>query len=184
MAREMVVMIYGNINKCPKCGDHVLQRRLRSFNDFGAMGWSDGDNSIWGLNAISQLGKCPWCQSVFWLDDAENIGILPRRSRPINWFMRLILRLTGDKYRELERERKWQEAPEEWKSAKHVDYPTVDDCWTALENTNTLTPAREMLVRLQYLNPASFAPNALGTFGNLGRNTVRGPGQFIFDLAL
>lgn len=135
--------------KCPKCGNHVLRRRLASFNDFGAMGWSDGDNSIWGLNAISQLGKCPWCQSVFWLDDAEKIGILPRESRPINWFMRLILRLTGDKYRELERERKWQEAPEEWKSAKHVDYPTIDNYWAALENKVTLTPAREMLVRRQ-----------------------------------
>lgn len=120
-----------------------------SFNDFGAMGWSDGDTSIWGLNAITQLGKCPWCQSVFWLDDAEKIGILPRESPPINGFMRFILRLTGDKYRELERERQWQETPEEWKSAKHVDFPTIDDYWTALENKNALTSAREMLLRRQ-----------------------------------
>ncbi|MHB0986882.1 MAG: hypothetical protein ACYC05_15000 [Sulfuricella sp.] len=135
--------------KCPKCGNHVLRRRLASFNDFGAMGWSDGCTSIWVLNAISQLGKCPWCKSLFWLDDADAVGVLPREPLPVSWAMRLILRLTGDKYGQLERERKWQETPEEWKSAKDVDYPSLDDWWAALENTNTLTPAREMLVRRQ-----------------------------------
>ncbi len=133
--------------RCPSCGGLLFQHRLASFNDFGAMGWSDGYTSIWGLNAVSQLGKCPWCSSVFWLDDAEKIGVLPREAAPKSWVMRLILRLTGDKHGELERERKWQETPEEWKSAKYVDYPTVDDYWAALENTNTLTPAREILVR-------------------------------------
>ena len=38
--------------------------------------------------------------------------------------------------------------------------------------------------QLRYLNAAAFAPNALGTFGNVGRDNVRGPGQFNFDLAL
>ena len=127
----------------------MLRSRLSSFNDFGAMGWSDGYTSIWGLNAISQLGKCPWCKSVFWLDDAEKVGVLSREPLPIGWAMRLMYRLTGDKYGELERERQWQKTPWEWKSAKHIDAPTLDDWWVALENTNTLTLAREMLVRRQ-----------------------------------
>jgi hypothetical protein len=38
--------------------------------------------------------------------------------------------------------------------------------------------------QLQYLNAAAFSPNALGTFGNVGRDSIRGPGQFNFDLAL
>ena len=37
---------------------------------------------------------------------------------------------------------------------------------------------------VQWLNPAAFAPNPLGTYGDLGRNALRGPGFFGFDLAL
>jgi len=37
---------------------------------------------------------------------------------------------------------------------------------------------------LQYINPANFTQNAPGTFGNLGRDAVRGPAQFNFDASL
>jgi hypothetical protein len=37
---------------------------------------------------------------------------------------------------------------------------------------------------LQYLDRAAFAPNALGTYGDLGRNTFRGPGYANVDLGL
>ena len=36
----------------------------------------------------------------------------------------------------------------------------------------------------QYVNPKLFNPNALGTFGNAGHNSLRGPGYFDLDLAL
>jgi hypothetical protein len=35
-----------------------------------------------------------------------------------------------------------------------------------------------------YLNPAAFAPAAAGTYGNLGRNVLIGPGAINFDLSL
>jgi hypothetical protein len=37
---------------------------------------------------------------------------------------------------------------------------------------------------LQYINPAAFAQNALGTFGTLGRNVARTPGLLSFDTSL
>jgi hypothetical protein len=37
---------------------------------------------------------------------------------------------------------------------------------------------------LQWFNPASLTPNPLGTFGNLGRDRLRGPGVLNFDVAL
>jgi len=36
----------------------------------------------------------------------------------------------------------------------------------------------------EYFNPLVFAPNAVGTFGNSGRNTLRGPGFFETDFGL
>jgi hypothetical protein len=34
------------------------------------------------------------------------------------------------------------------------------------------------------LNPAAFTANPIGTYGNLGRNAVRGPGNVNVDVAL
>jgi hypothetical protein len=35
-----------------------------------------------------------------------------------------------------------------------------------------------------YLNPNAFTLPGLGTYGNMGKNTIEGPGTFQFDLAL
>jgi hypothetical protein len=37
---------------------------------------------------------------------------------------------------------------------------------------------------LQWFNTSAYSPNALGTFGNSGRNTLRGPGFRNVDLGL
>jgi hypothetical protein len=37
---------------------------------------------------------------------------------------------------------------------------------------------------VQWINPSAFVPNPTGTFGNVGRNALRGPGMVNLDLAL
>ena len=37
---------------------------------------------------------------------------------------------------------------------------------------------------LQWFNTAAFARNAVGTFGNVGKGTLRGPGMFSWDMGL
>lgn len=135
--------------RCPMCGDHLYKRRLASFNDFGATGWSDGYASVWALNAMSALGKCPWCMALFWLDDAEQEGVLPRKPYRIGWMERAYLRLTGDKRGLLAQERAWHASPWEWKNAKDIELPTLADWQAALQERATLTPAREKLARRQ-----------------------------------
>ncbi len=50
-------------------------------------------------------------------------------------------------------------------------------------STETYTGAAHGLV-YQYLNPNAFAANAIGTFGNAGHNSLRGPGYFDIDMAV
>ena len=35
-----------------------------------------------------------------------------------------------------------------------------------------------------YLNPAAFTTPAIGTYGNMGRNSIQGPGRFSLDVSL
>lgn len=54
-----------------------------------------------------------------------------------------------------------------------------------LPNVGATNPTcSSQAICVQWLNPAAFAQNAIGTYGNLGRNAVRGPGNFSFDLSL
>ena len=111
------------------------------------MGWSDGYTSIFGLNSVSNLGRCGYCRKVFWLDDAEELGVLPKESSAIGAFSRIYHRLTGDAAGLLERERDWNETPWEWKSAKPAEMPDFFDLKTALADKESLTSEREMWVR-------------------------------------
>jgi hypothetical protein len=48
--------------------------------------------------------------------------------------------------------------------------------------TNPICSSQAICV--QWVNPAAFVQNPIGTYGNVGRNELRGPGNVTFDLAL
>jgi hypothetical protein len=133
--------------RCPGCHSHLHKRRLASFNDFGAKGWSDGYSSIWALEQVPGLGRCPQCEQVFWTADAEELGILPKEAEQIGSFSRFLYRIFGDNHGRLERERSWNEAPAEWKGAKTVERPDLDGFHRALTDETSLNPEREVLLR-------------------------------------
>jgi hypothetical protein len=51
-----------------------------------------------------------------------------------------------------------------------------------LVNPAAVFPANQSLTG--WLNPAAFAQPALGTYGNLGQNSIQGPGMFQLNVAL
>jgi hypothetical protein len=132
---------------CPGCQSHLYKRRLASFNDFGAKGWSDGYSSIWALEQVPGLGRCPQCGRVFWTADAEELGILPKEAEPIGSFSRFLYRIFGDNDGRLGREKIWNETPAEWKGAKTVERPDLDGFQHALKDETSLNSEREALLR-------------------------------------
>jgi hypothetical protein len=53
-----------------------------------------------------------------------------------------------------------------------------------LSNPYPASPGCSFAPCVQWLNPQAFQPNALGSFGTLGRNALRGPGTTNFDVAV
>lgn len=53
-----------------------------------------------------------------------------------------------------------------------------------LSDVYALSPGCKTAPCVQWINPAAFIPNPTGTYGNMGRNELRGPGYFGLDLAL
>jgi hypothetical protein len=64
------------------------------------------------------------------------------------------------------------------RTAVGADRPNVVGEWQLRDGRST----GEKVER--YFNVNAFVPNAIGTFGNLGRNALRGPGLFNVDLGL
>lgn len=53
-----------------------------------------------------------------------------------------------------------------------------------LQNVYAANGCATQSICVQFLNPAAFVQNPIGTYGNVGRNSVRGPAFIDFDLAL
>lgn len=78
----------------PCCQTKVMQRRLASVNTFGlAKAWSDGYTSVFMVSEAQRLAYCAGCNSVYWLEDATVLGVIPssdeRAGRCGGWLARI-----------------------------------------------------------------------------------------------
>lgn len=95
--------------ECPACNTTVTGDSLASGNTFGAVYWSDGKMDAEMLPEFPEIVKCPDCSDLFWIEESTVIG-------EYDWF-------NGEDY----------EKPEEWKNAKSVIEPRVEDYIRAIE---------------------------------------------------
>jgi len=62
------------IRECPKCKTALSQETTMSGNTFGARTWTDGKMLAPMLPDRSWLVKCPNCGTLFWIDEARELG--------------------------------------------------------------------------------------------------------------
>jgi len=62
------------IRECPKCKVSLLQWTIGSGNTFGARFWTDGKMVAPMLPDRPSLVKCPKCGTLFWVNEAKELG--------------------------------------------------------------------------------------------------------------
>lgn len=111
---------------------------------------SDGDTTFSRLPSRSPLVRCPYCPTVFWEDDLQAIGELPKKplpSEPMGWFLRKLIQWGGDEDGILQTHRNWGAAPPEWRAAAHDRTLEYADLCQALHDLAAPDPARELYIR-------------------------------------
>lgn len=73
------------IRECPKCKTVLEQRTMMSGNTFGARFWTDGKKLTPMLPDRPWLVKCPICGTLFWIDEAKELGKQNRWSKHKEW---------------------------------------------------------------------------------------------------
>ena len=108
------------VRRCPKCDREITEPTLASGNTFGAQYWTDGKRIARMLPEYPQFVKCPQCSSLFWLEDAEQIGQIEV----------------------------YQFKTFTFPSARHYDTPTEGDYLAAVQHEK-FTPDRERYIRIR-----------------------------------
>lgn len=97
-----------------------MQQRFASVNSFGLSSrWSDGYTSMPFVTEASRLAYCPGCNTTYWLEDANCLGVLPSFGdapvRRHGWLPRFLRKDSCDATREAE-------AQVEQRDLDYVDY--------------------------------------------------------------
>ncbi len=108
------------ILQCPECKKLIKRRTLASGNTFGAKHYSDDKVEAPHLPALPVLSKCTHCDTIFWLEDIEEIG--------------------SYSYGETK--------DEEWEAAEYAKFLDIDDLFRALTLDDVVAEKNdEMFIR-------------------------------------
>lgn len=133
------------VYQCPACEKFFLRQRLASINFSCTRAWSDGAPTAWW--AQEPLVRCHACTALFWIDDLEPVGELPRKPSDVDGLYRLLARWRGDTRGWLRAEQTWLEIPREWKAAKSVGSVDFDDVAYVLSESDGLSRSRLLWLR-------------------------------------
>jgi hypothetical protein len=144
---------------CLGCTECILRHRLKSFNDFGARSWTDGESSIPALSCFSPWIKCPHCLCIFWLADVKPEGVMPKQPNRLGRLGTMWAKLSGDRRGELRVMEEWNALPAAWLRADYAVRPDYFDLEPGLRQAG-LSLEREFKLRCalwresKYFNPA------------------------------
>src|SRR5512137_2322750 len=63
-----------NIRRCSFCGNPIAENTVRSWNTFGARGWTDGKMEAPMRPDKPLLARCPHCNGLVWIEEQEQVG--------------------------------------------------------------------------------------------------------------
>ncbi len=134
---------------CPCCESPMLQRRMASIHIYGATYWSDGYTSTICIGCGLDIGVCPSCEGMFWVEDAKQLGILhdEPESTAWPWWKRAIGRFDKADAAIMQRERVWREMPDDWHFTADIGQPRARELLWWLKHGIADTPEREWRLR-------------------------------------
>lgn len=108
--------------QCPACAGCFKRSGFRSlYFDDEIPDWSDGRNGNWWARNSGNVGRCPSCSGIVWIDDAVKRMAAPQEPRQIGPIARLWHLLTGDRSGRLREEREWKALPTGIQQAEHFN---------------------------------------------------------------
>jgi len=135
---------------CPRCESPILKRRIASLNFFGIHRYSDGSPGHWAKD-VGRMACCPACDNLFWRDEAQPLGVMPREPRIRNWswMKRALASLFGRCKTDFAEESAWTAIPESWHWARQIEAPKGRDFLWALEHGFGATAEDEIYLRTE-----------------------------------
>lgn len=133
------------VHLCPGCNAFFLRPRLRSANFFGAQDWSDGVPTMWWRQ--EPLVRCAACAALFWLDDIEQVGVMPQMPRAIGRFTRAWLHWRRDPDGRLQDHQDWCGAMKAWGRAQYIGRADFADVMHVLSRSKGVSSDRLLWLR-------------------------------------
>lgn len=127
----------------------MRKQRMESIHIYGAIDWSDGYTSSIGIRSGSDIGVCPYCEGMFWVEDAKQLGILHHEPESTSWpwLKRATSRLNKADSAIMKREKDWRDIPDSWYFTADVGQPRGRELLWGLKNGVADTPEREWRLR-------------------------------------